>query len=98
MKQNIWYLAVFVFTLFSLGVLSSCGNGDKARLLADFREPPESTKPGVYWYWMNEHVSKEGITKDLEAMKRVGIGEAFIGNIYEGGVPGDVRTLNRQYL
>ena len=30
---------------------------------------------------MDGHISKEGITKDLEAMKRVGIGGAFIGVI-----------------
>jgi len=30
---------------------------------------------------MQGHISKEGITKDLEAMKRVGIGGAYIGVI-----------------
>ncbi|NLX14031.1 MAG: glycoside hydrolase family 2 [Phycisphaerales bacterium] len=46
-----------------------------------FQAPPESTKPWVYWYWVSGHISKEGITRDLEAMARVGIGEAFIGNV-----------------
>ena len=63
-----------------------------------FRIPPEDTKPGVYWYWINEHISKEGITKDLEAMKSIGIGEAFIGNIYEGGrTGGEIRTLSPEW-
>ena len=47
-----------------------------------FREPPSDTRPGCYWYWINDNVSKEGITKDLEAMARVGIGRAYIGHIF----------------
>jgi len=64
-----------------------------------FRNPPDSTKPGTYWYWFNEHVSKEGITKDLEAMKSIGIGEAFIGNIYETWTlpHGEMRTLSPEW-
>jgi hypothetical protein len=52
-----------------------------------FSAPPEATKPWCYWYWMSDNISKEGLSKDLEAMARVGIGEAFIGNIYK---PADV--------
>jgi hypothetical protein len=51
-----------------------------------FRNPGENTRPRCYWYWFDDHVSKEGITRDLEAMKRVGIGGAFIGII--GGAIG----------
>jgi hypothetical protein len=46
-----------------------------------FLSPPDSVKPGVYWYWMSDNVSPEGVVKDLEAMHQVGIGRAFIGNI-----------------
>lgn len=51
-----------------------------------FVHPPEATRPRCYWYWMDNRVSKEGITKDLEAMRDVGIGEAYIGII--GGTSG----------
>jgi hypothetical protein len=30
-----------------------------------------------YWYWIGDDISKEGITKDLEAMKEAGIGGAL---------------------
>lgn len=98
MKKNIGYFVKSISALLALGVLAGCGQGDKAQMYSSFQNPPEDTKPGVYWYWMNEHVSKDGITKDLEAMKRVGIGEAFIGNIYEGGVPGDIKTLSDEWV
>ncbi|RYG70741.1 hypothetical protein EON80_07040, partial [bacterium] len=42
---------------------------------------PESTKPFVYWYWLNNIVTKEGITRDLEMMAKNGIGGAYIGQI-----------------
>lgn len=37
-----------------------------------FLHPPESAKPGVLWMWMGCNISKEGITKDLEALKAEG--------------------------
>lgn len=43
-----------------------------------FKHPPASAKPWVFWYWMNAAVSKAGITADLEAMKDVGIGGAYL--------------------
>jgi len=51
-------------------------------LVQGFLQPPDGTKPGGYWYWITDNISREGITRDLEAMARVGIGEALIGNIY----------------
>ena len=44
----------------------------------NFLNPPESAKPWVFWYWMHAAVSKAGITADLEAMKQVGIGGAYL--------------------
>ena len=51
-----------------------------------FKEPPESARPRAWWHWMNGNVTKEGITADLEWMKRVGIGgmQMFDGSL---GVP-----------
>ena len=46
-----------------------------------FKSPTEATKPWCYWYWLDEDISKEGITKDLENMAEVGIARAMIGNV-----------------
>ena len=59
----------------------------------DFTTPPPETRPGCYWYWISGQMSKEGITKDLEAMSRVGIGRAYIGFIYGGFGPTYQRAL-----
>jgi len=47
------------------------GPGDA--LEQGFKNPPDSAKPRTWWHWTGGNVTKEGITKDLEWMKRVGI-------------------------
>lgn len=61
-----------------------------------FKNPPASAYPQVWWHWINGNVSREGITADLEAMKRVGISEAQIFTI-AGSLPGPMRTLDQFY-
>ena len=48
-----------------------------------FKDPPDSAKPRAWWHWMNGNITKQGITADLEWMKRVGIGgmQMFDGNL-----------------
>ena len=46
----------------------------QSSLQQDFQTPPKTAKPRVWWHWMNGNITKEGIQKDLEWMKRVGIG------------------------
>ena len=81
-------LARSILVVFALGALARGGELEK-----NFASPPDSTRPRCYWYWMNGQVSREGITHDLEAMKRVGIGEGYIGII--GG--GEVKALSEPW-
>jgi len=46
-----------------------------------FVKPPDTIQTSVYWYWISDNLSKEGVIKDLQAMKAVGINRAFIGFI-----------------
>lgn len=41
---------------------------------AQFRDPPQSARPRVWWHWMNGNVTEDGIAKDMEWMQRIGIG------------------------
>jgi hypothetical protein len=59
----------------SIVVLSAAAAGAQSDpLAAGFVTPPESAKPRTWWHWTNGNVTESGITKDLEWMKRVGIG------------------------
>src|SRR5690606_15226205 len=44
----------------------------------DFLQPPDDARPWAYWFWINGNITREGITADLEAMARVGIGGVLI--------------------
>ncbi|GAB3920541.1 glycosyl hydrolase [Mucilaginibacter myungsuensis] len=46
-----------------------------------FITAPADIQTSVYWYWISDNISKSGVVKDLESMKKVGINRAFIGNI-----------------
>ena len=35
----------------------------------NFVNPPDSAKPGVYWYFMNGNLNGKEMTADLESMK-----------------------------
>jgi hypothetical protein len=58
---------------------------------------PDSIQTSVYWYWISDNISKEGVIKDLEAMKKVGINRAFIGNIGLGEPYGKVKLLSDEW-
>jgi len=57
----------------------------------NFVTPPPSARPHTWWHWMNGNVTKEGITADLEAMARVGIGGAQIVTVACEIPPGPVK-------
>ncbi len=79
-----------------LCVLAGCADGNDASkfetIEANFRNVPEDSPLGVYWYWISDNLSKEGIIKDLHSMKEVGINCAYIGNI--GLSEGDIDNSN----
>ena len=80
--------------LFALAAISLVVSVRANSLDSSFANPPDQTKPRCYWYWMDGQISKEGITRDMEAMKRVGIGEGYIG-IIEGG--DQVKALSEEW-
>lgn len=53
-------------------------------LEAGFAAPPADARPWVYWFWLNGNITSNGITADLEAMQRVGIGGVLIMEVDQG--------------
>jgi hypothetical protein len=56
----------------------------------EFTAPPDAARPWVYWFWLNSNITREGITADLQAMKRVGIGGVLIMEVDQGAPQGAV--------
>ena len=71
----------------------------RATSLAEkFRHIPDEQRIAVYWYWMSDNISVEGVQHDLEAMKKAGITRAYIGNIWQDDVkPGKVKVLSPEW-
>ncbi len=63
----------------------SSNEPNPAALHEGFVEPASEYGPRTWWHWINENVSKEGITKDLEAMKTMGYKGAHVVNLPQGG-------------
>jgi hypothetical protein len=53
---------------------NSSTNVPVEELRAGFENPPQAARPQVWWHWMNGNITKDGIRKDLEWMKSIGIG------------------------
>ncbi len=85
-----------VFLVVILGGLGTASRGPAASgagidaLRARFAAPPDEARPWVYWFWLNGNITREGITADLEAMKRAGIGGVLIMEVDQGTPAGPV--------
>lgn len=59
-------------------LLLSCALAIRAQDTVDpfkkgFDDPPSAARPRVWWHWMNGNITWDGVQKDMEWMKRVGI-------------------------
>tara|TARA_R110002049_G_scaffold53223_35_gene149088 strand:- start:1606 stop:5013 length:3408 start_codon:yes stop_codon:yes gene_type:complete len=74
-----WAAALIVSALLLLFCNAPSVGSDS--LAAQFRLPPESAKPRVWWHWMDGNVSEAGIAADLQWMRRVGIGGVHLADV-----------------
>jgi len=63
-----------------------------------FMAPPPGAKPQCFWMWMNGNITKQGITLDLEAMHRMGIGGVINFNAAAGIPGGPVDYASEQWM
>ena len=91
--------ARFLSALAILFSVSSFAQNSIATMERNFKDIPASQPIGVYWYWIAGNMSKDGVVKDLKAMKQAGITRVQIGMIGDGqGVPlGPVRMFTDEW-
>ncbi|HWI58386.1 MAG TPA: glycosyl hydrolase, partial [Bacillota bacterium] len=80
--------------LWMLVCSAGLGAPSKPELAADFLHPPDSARPWVYWYFMDGNLSRAGMSADLEAMKRAGIGGAIFLEVNIGIPRGPVEFMS----
>lgn len=94
------FIRLFIIVcLFSVSV--NAGNKKHipfSEIETGFLQIPDDVQLAVYWYWISDNISEEGIIRDLEAMKKAGINRAFIGNIGLDEVKyGKVKLLSEEW-
>lgn len=94
-------LIVFSMLLFATANLCATNDplsADDKTLENQFVNIPDSQRIAVYWYWISDNISIEGVQHDLEAMKAAGITRAYIGNIWDNNVPaGNIKMLTPEW-
>ena len=72
---------IFFSIIISVTLITTVNNDGFAQSLMNFQNPPLDCSPLTWWHWINGNVTKDGIKKDLEAMKNVGIGGLVLFNV-----------------
>jgi alpha-L-rhamnosidase len=67
------------------------GAGNASEWAAGFLHPPAAARPWVYWFPLDGNISSNGITADLEAMQRVGIGGVLYMETEQGTPKGPAK-------
>ncbi len=90
MRLHLRILLILAFALLTCSLAADV-------LQKEFVNPPASARPWVYWFWLNGNITLEGITADLEAMKRVGIGGVLIMEVDQGAPVGPVGFMSPEW-
>ncbi|MCC6230378.1 MAG: hypothetical protein IT432_14285 [Phycisphaerales bacterium] len=75
-------------------VASPAGSDD---LEANFVNPPDSARPGVYWYFMDGNLNGKEMAADLESMKAAGLGNLVFLEVDVGIPKGPVRWMTEAW-
>jgi hypothetical protein len=63
-----------------------------------FRNLTASARPKTWWHWMNGNITRDGITRDLEALHRAGVGGFQIFQVGTGIPKGPVNYGSDEWL
>ncbi len=77
------FFILSLFILFQASALPAYESAadDFDELHAAFIDPPNSSRPGAFWCWLNGDISKEAVSRDLREMSEKGMGRAEIWDV-----------------
>lgn len=95
MRSNFLALT-FVSLALGLSVWPDEANGadDLAQV---FQSPPDSARPGVYWYFMDGNLNNTEMIADLESMKAAGLGNLVFLEVNVGIPKGPVKFMSPEW-
>ena len=77
--------------------LSFCTREITDELIDEFKDPPGTAYPGVYWYFMDGNLSREEMTRDLESMKESGINHVIFLEVGIGVPRGPIDFMSEEW-
>jgi len=98
------YFIVLSMLLFgcSIKTVQNVETGNKIdgfqKLSDEFILPPNSSRPGAFWCWLNGDVTNSSITYDLQEMKNKGMGRAEIWDVAAINNPNGAYGRGPQFL
>ena len=96
-RIGMWLAILAVLTTTAGLAADAPPSEDALSLEQGFVQPPDAARPWVYWFWLNGNITREGVTADLEAMKRVGIGGVLIMEVDQGAPVGPVDFMSERW-
>ncbi len=90
---------LIVFLLLGCSVKDKPGSKSIASEWSEegFKTPQDEAKVQTWYHWINGHISKEAVTKDLESMKEKGLGGFTLFNVSEGSPFGGVKYYSEEW-
>ena len=83
--------------LLALPLLTPCALRAAETLAQQFQNPPDSARPGVYWYFLNGNLNGKEMTADMESMKAAGIGNLVFLEVDIGTPVGPVAFMSPKW-
>jgi hypothetical protein len=82
-----------------LGLFSGTVEAAVNDLARGFQNPPDAARPWVWWFWLNNNVSKETISADLKELKAKGIGGVTVYSLaaLQGPVASGPQFMSREW-
>src|SRR5512136_1102821 len=97
MNNPFSFLKLLAVTVISSLICSCAKIPVNDYLKKGFLSPPDTARPGVYWYFMDGNLDREAMTADLESMKAAGIGYALFLEVNVGVPRGKVNMLSPEW-
>ena len=97
------YFKTSMLTLAALGLVGCSPNiapktSSLESLEAEFLNPPNSSRPRTWFHVMSGNMTKQGIARDLESIKSVGIGGILLFNVTQGIPVGPVKFNSKEHF
>lgn len=90
-------LKLTAIILIAESVLACHKTGSTDILRQGFLNPPDSARPGVYWYFMDGNIDRDAMTADLESMKKAGLGYVVFLEVNVGVPRGRIDFLSDEW-